>query len=273
MIDVLDQIYEKLPEAHHYGHYLSAMCLFHSGYRRNLMIYEDTYVCLSCGAFGQTKNLLKRFTSLPIKPVKKLDFRNPWTKWMRSNNLAGVLKSSWQTLCSNLPLGDYLTKRKIPSETQQKLGIGYRDDWYTFPIRDSNNKIIGAVARRGEENPSTAKYIFPSEQEDMLYVPSWKKLKTASRVYLTFGILDALSIHELGLVGISTTRGQKADVELFDEIQQNIIIIPDYGEEQSAYELARKIGLRGNVKTIEYPYGTKDINDLHANNLIEGILI
>ncbi len=260
MTDILDKIYDKL-ESQHYGTYLSAMCIFHSGYRPNLMIYPDMYVCLSCGARGKSSDLLKKLSNIPI--IQKIpNFRNPWTKWMKKLSLGEVLRSSWNTLAANPSLGSYLEKRKVSQKIQSELGIGYREDWYTFPIRNSDNKIIGAVARAGEENTSNAKYIFPSEQEDMLYVPSWKRVKEKSEIYLTFGIIDAISLFILGEASMSTTRGKKADPRLFDDIPKIIKIIPDHAELPEAYELARRLGYKGKVLSVEYPYGVNDINDL-----------
>jgi len=260
MGNILDEIHDKL-ESRHYGHYLSAMCIFHDGYRSNLMIYPDTYVCLSCGAKGKTSNLLKKLSNIPI--IQKIhDFRNPWTRWMKELSLGQVLKSSWNTLMTNPSLGSYLEKRKVPFNTQKELGIGYREDWYTFPIRNPDNKVIGAVARAGEENTSPAKYIFPSHQEDMLYVPSWKRVEQTREVFLTFGIIDAINLYDLGSASMSTTRGKKADPRLFDNTHKNIIIVPDHIEMPEAFELARKLGWRGKVAGLDYPFGTKDINDL-----------
>ena len=270
MTDILDEIHDRL-ESHHYGHYLAAMCIFHDGYRPNLMIYPDTYICLSCGARGKTKDLLKKLSNIPVIQ-KTPDFRNPWTRWMKKLSLSQVLKASWKTLGLNPTLGAYLRHRKIPFNIQYKLGIGYREDWYTFPIRNSENKIIGAVARAGEENISNAKYIFPSEQEDMLYVPSWKRIKEFDTVYLTFGIIDAISLYVLGYASMSTTRGKKADPRLFDDVHKKIAIIPDHVETPEAFELSRKLGWRGKVISFDYPYGVKDINDLVMQNKMEGML-
>ena len=271
MNDILDSIHDKI-ESTHYGHYLSAMCIFHDGYRSNLMIYPDTYVCLSCGAKGKTSNLLKKLSNIPI--IQKIhDFRNPWTRWMKELSLGQVLKSSWNTLMTNPSLGSYLEKRKVPFNTQKELGIGYREDWYTFPIRNPDNKVIGAVARAGEENTSPAKYIFPSHQEDMLYVPSWDRTWKESKIYLTFGIIDAISLYIMGYASMSTTRGKKADPRLFDKITKKITIIPDHAELQEAHKLARELGWRGRVISFDYPHGVKDLNDLHMQNYdMEGIL-
>ena len=189
---------------------------------------------------------------------------------MKNLSLGQVLKSSWNTLMTNPSLGSYLEKRKVSLNTQRELGIGYREDWYTFPIRSSENKIIGAVARAGEENTSPAKYIFPSEQEDMLYVPNWKRVKEPGVVYLTFGIIDAISLYTIGKASMSTTRGKKADPRLFDNISKTITILPDHAEVQEAHELARKLGWKGRVLSFEYPHGVKDINDLHMHNWLEG---
>ena len=265
MSDILDTLAEKL-DCHHYGHYLAVRCLFHDDTRPSLMIYEDYYHCLSCDAKGKTSTLLNKLDNTTLLFAKtKPDYRNPWSRWTREQSLAKVLKHSWQTLTSQPSLGNYLTNRKILPEHQKALGIGYREDWYTIPIRNPDGKIAGAVARaNAETNPAKAKYVIPFGQSpNLLYVPSWKRVCEQSEIYLTFGILDAVSLWILGYASMSTTAGKRIEPSAFNDIRKKIIIVPDQGEESSAHQLARQLGWRGFVKRINYPDGTKDINDIY----------
>jgi len=222
------------------------------------MVYEDTYICLACGKRGKTENLLREISggSVIIKEHKKS--RNPWTKWTRNASLMEACKLANR----NLP-SEYLERRGIPPEYQCKYKLGYRDNWYTFPIFDQNNRLIGATARRGEGSNHPAKYINPSGQNpDLLYIPDWELFENKPIIFLTFGILDALSICSLGYAGMSTTTGKKPNPSAFDFIRKRIVVIPDKGEEIEGHTLVSKLGWRGVLAEIPNVWEVKDINEL-----------
>jgi len=270
MSDILDRLYERLDNCQHYGHYLACVCIFHDDSRPSMMIYEDTYHCLSCGKFGKTSDLLASLNNntVLLRPQTKPNFRNPWSKWTKNSNLVSILKSSWKILKNEPYLGKYLNHRGIDSSTCTKLGIGYKEDWYTIPIRSKDNKIVGAVARANAvTNPAISKYMSPYGQStDLLYVPSWQFNEQYPYMYLTFGILDAVILFILGKPSASTTGGKHIDPSALDSIRKPIKIIPDQGEEQDANLLASKLGWRGQVIHLDYPYTTKDVNDLYLYN-------
>jgi DNA primase len=271
--NLLDAISEKL-DCKNYGHYLASVCPFHDDSRPSLMIYEDYYNCLSCGAHGTTKSLYKQVcsnTMLLLQTKSKPDYSNPWTRWLRDDGLSHVLKTSWQTLCSQPSLGNYLTSRKINPATQKRLGIGYREDWFTIPIRNEDHKIIGAVARaNGETNTSKSRYVIPHEQNtELLYAPDWEKVLDQPVIYLVFGILDAVSLDILGHAAISTTGGKHLNPEALNSLRKRIVIIPDFGEESEAQYLAKELGWRGNVMKVDYPDDCKDVNDLLVKDRLD----
>ena len=70
----------------------------------------------------------------------------------------------------------------------------------------------------------------------------------------------------LGYSSISTTTGKRIDPEALDDYRTKITIIPDYGEEVEAYELAGKLGWRGGVIEFPYPDGCKDMNDVYRKD-------
>ena len=126
--NVLDDLLDYLEYAHRYDDYISCICEFHSDNRPSMIVHEDTYKCLSCGVFGSTKKLLEKLSSKSRPSVKKhIDFRNPFTKWTRNEELKDVLKSAWKTLNDNPSQGSYLRSRGIPDDARKKLKIGYRD--------------------------------------------------------------------------------------------------------------------------------------------------
>jgi hypothetical protein len=96
----------------------------------------------------------------------------------------------------------------------------------------------------------------------MLYVPSWKRCNAKDTIYVTFGIIDAVTLYAAGFASMSTTTGKRINPSAFDNIRKSIIIVPDSGEEQEALKLAAKLGWRGKVLQLDYPDGCKDINDL-----------
>ena len=266
-MSTLDDIVEYLDGAQQYENYIAALCPFHDDSRASFMVYEDGYMCLACDAKGSTKYLLKKLSGKPIQPKKKSRFSNPWRRWLRKQSLGQLLKSNWQILKDNSAMGSYLTNRSIPPEIQRNLGIGYRENWFTIPIRKENGRIGGAVARAGKGNKSSSKYLVPSGQDpNLLYVPDWKLLEKHRYILLTFGILDAVSLYTIGLPAMSTLSGKRLDPAVLDNFRTRIYIIPDEGEEHAGQLLASALGWRGVLPKINYPEGCKDPNDVLVNH-------
>jgi len=260
MNNLLDEIIEYLDGATRYERYISANCPFHDDTRPSFFVYEDNYKCLSCGAFGRTEHLLERLgkANFVHTPTPRTYFRNPWTRWLKKNTLSEIIKSASR----NAP-SVYMRKRGISDKIQVELKIGIRENWITFPIVNKSNNIIGAVARAGQGNQSTAKYVTPAGQSpDLLYIPSWKRLEASRTIFLVFGIIDALSLYLLGLPAFSTTSGKRLNPRALDQFRKYIYILPDHREEKEADKLASQLGWRGKAIVIPYPDDCKDINDL-----------
>jgi len=241
--------------------------MFHEGYRPNLFIYEDTYKCASCGKWGKTEDLLNYLLGKPVSySNEQTNLRNPFTRWTRDKTLLQVLRSAKRTLHHRPEFRSYLLKRGLDHPTIDKLKLGYKDDWYTFPI--FNGGLVGAVARAGESRDQTfAKYIVPQGQDpNLLYIPSRKRLEAQRTIFLTFGILDSISLYMLGLASCSTLSGQKIDSASLDFIRKKLYIIPDRHEESSADKLASKLGWRGTVLRLDYPDGCDDPNDVFVKS-------
>lgn len=264
MSDLPDILIEKLEGAHRYERYIVALCPFHSDTRPSFFVYPDKYWCASCGKWGSTQSLIDQLDTFGIyqtytpAPPGRVDFHNPWSKWSRNSEISRILEIAFR----NSPVR-YLQDRKIDRDVQRDLHIGIIENWITIPITDPEGKLIGAVARKGEGNPSQSKYVIPRGQDpNTLYVPSWDRVTAMGKIYLTFGILDAVTLYAAGKAAISTTAGMRVSPSAFDIIRKKIIIIPDLGEEKEALKLAAKLGWRGDVLQFDYPYPAKDINDL-----------
>ena len=257
----LDEIASKLDWSHNYETYVVALCPFHEERRPSFFVYPDRYYCRSCEAKGWTSNLLEKLKGAPVSHKKAPNINNPFTRWAKDRRLPETLKLAWQ----NGP-SVYLRERGIDDKTQKALGIGYLEDWVTFSIRDKRGKIVGAIARAGEGNNSIAKYITPRNQDvNLLYVPSWERLERKKTIYLTFGIIDAVSLYCMGAASISTTCGMQMDVSYLDHIRKRIIFISDKGEEAAAQKFAGQMSWRGGVMKCNWPENMKDVNEIFVS--------
>lgn len=257
----LDELADVLEFSHKYSHYVTALCPFHDDHKPSFFVYPDKYICLSCGAHGKTSALLEK-----IKPGRNLFapvkteryFYNPWTNWVKKVGFDRIFEISLKFAPSQ-----YLVERGIDEITQRELEVGKLENWIIFPIKDENDWIVGGVARAGEDNPSPHKYMLPAGQAPtLLYIPNWDRFMSKNYVFVTFGILDAVTLYLLGYSALSVTTGKHVNPSAFDTIRKRIIIIPDLGEDVHANILASKLGWRGEVKRLNYPDGAKDVNDL-----------
>ena len=259
MIDILDEVHEKFG-GHLYGRYVAIRCPFHDDSSPSLLVYENGYRCEACGARGSSKKLLNlNNTMLPAPALEEpVFFQNPFTKWSYKYDLKTTLKLAWERNIENPSY--YLEKRGIPPKWQLRFGIGMLDDWLTLPIYDRDGKIVGATARAGEDNNSPAKYTNPKGQDpNLLYIPRWDILVT--KLYLTFGILDAVTLAMLNIPAASTTTGKRLNPSSLDWFRGEIFVVPDNGEELDGYKLVSKLGLRAKLHVPDYTED-KDINGL-----------
>ena len=257
----LDRIEDRLERVSRYENYLVALCPFHDDHNPSFFVYEDFYICKSCGQRGNPEELLSRLDK-SFRP-KKAQYQpgNPFTKWLREMDMKTLCDRSAHLLQKHPQMGTYLHNRGIDPELITKVRIGYRDGWYIFPVTDQDGIIHGAVARNSDSK-SSRRYMTPAGQEAMLYCPNWNRLKASRSVIVVYGIIDSVSLEKVGLASVTGTLGKRLNPLLLQSIRKNIYIIPDNGEEREAYILASALGWRGHVIDIKYPYGTKDVNDL-----------
>lgn len=261
--DILGEVMDILDGAVRYERYVASLCPFHEDNRPSFMAWENFYRCYSCGATGRTEDLLHLVGGLPTQPRRESHFRNPWRGWVKKHGRVGlVLKAANE----HLPC-DYFSKRGVDEDQQRKLRLGYLSDWYTIPFFDRYGTIMGAIARRGEDNLSPAKYVTPPKQNNrrLIYVPDWELLGQRREIIVTFGIFDAITLAINGIASISII-GLFIDPTVFDFFRKHIYIVPDRKEEKFALQLASKLGWRGHVLRFNYPEGTKDLNDVYTQD-------
>lgn len=262
---ILDELAE-LTEGHRYERYVACKCMFHDDSSPSMFIYEDSYHCSSCGAFGNTNWLLKKLSagsSVQIISTKQEYVTNPFSRWTKDKSLGSFLKSAYEYLQAHIYFADYLiSTRKIPSEVIKKLRVGYWDGFFTFPIISQENKVVGAFARSGAKD-AKYRYFIPKDQDpNLIYCPDWKKVKDASKIYLTFGCIDSISLYLCGLPALSTTTGKRLDVSALASFRKEIVIIGDYGEDKEARRIASMLGWRGTSLIFPYPDDCKDMNNV-----------
>ena len=275
-MSILYEIYDAIPEAKWHERYLVSTCISpeHDDRRPSMMIYPDTYRCLSCGIWGKTSDLLNQLQSHSIipRPQPQTFARNPFNSWLRGGDLFYVLKNAYQVLKKFPQQGKYLRDRMLSDKLIRKLKWGYKEGYYTIPILDMEGKPVGALARAGESIES-ARYFVPKNQDpNLVFSPDWEHVKESNEVYLTFGVFDSIAIHQCGKPAMSTTTGKMLHPSALQSFRKKINIMPDRGEEADAKRLANKLGWRGRVVTYKYPYGLKDASDLHNAGLLQGIL-
>jgi hypothetical protein len=260
--EYFDELKEVL-ECKDYGHYLAAICVFHDDTKPSLFIYDDTYRCVACGAWGRTETLLQRVDKTKVKyKDDETPTVNPFSRWLRTRTLSDICQSAWDTIGRYPMLGNYIYHRGIAEPYRKSLGIGYKDDWFTIPIWSATRKLVGCVARANPETQRGSKYTQPHGQSpNLLYAPNWRLYDRADVVYVTYGPIDAITLAINNMMAISSISGKLTNPIGFSEIRKRIVIIPDLGEEKEANILASRLRW-ATVARINWPSGTKDLNDI-----------
>jgi len=255
----LDDVVSHLQEVHQYGEYISARCPFHDDHDPSMMVNEHGFRCQSCGKSGSLLILLKKVRGQRIfyEPAdRKKDFSwkiGPEAIWNAGSRI----------MQKNDSLGFYLEhERKITRKTIQELQIGYYSGWYIIPVLDDSGAFFTAVARSGGTLVDSCRPYSNAPGKGCVYMPNpiHPRYKLPYLLF-PFGILDAVTLYQMGYPAATWTAGKFVAPEALDTIRKRIIIIPDRGEEQEALKLQSKLGWRGIVLRLNFPMGLKDPND------------
>ncbi len=169
--------------------------------------------------------------------------------------------------------GLYLEGRGIANMVQL-CGIGYDNGWLTFPITSSDASTLGVVARAlpGRASQTSMRYDMPPEQGPMMYVPDWRAIKDAPEIFVTFGIIDAISLNMVGMAACTSTAGKGSfNPDWLADISRPISIVPDRDEDATAFALAARLDWRGRTLRLDWPAGTDDPNDILAKHGLEAL--
>lgn len=272
----LSDIQERLPYARAYGHYLSGLCPFHSDRRPSLIVSAKRYRCKSCGATGPLSKLYKKLNPSDPRLYKPHPPRfggRPLPSYNNIHALRERLMDAHDTLIldETMTRGAWYEKRGISRTDQLIYELGWYENWYTVPVFGENGDIIGGVARANPqlEAKKVDKYYVPLDQPSMLYIPNWTNWRKCDKVFIAFGIFDAISLAILGYAAASPTAGQDStDPRWLDNVRKPIYVVPDDGERTAALDLVRKLGFRGRILRLPYSqYECKDPNDFLQKGL------
>jgi DNA primase len=280
MPNLFDTLLERM-EGRKYNDYFSAFCPFDTHKSPALLVYEDGFVCLSCGKKGSLK-YLNTFTGSHFIPQRNDTVSRIlplWRNWeQRYGDLEGIVDAAHRTLKKYPKFQTYFKERKIYEYVDEGT-LGYLEGWITFPVIDRSHSVCDIVVRstHSDMDKGNRYVVHPSlvDVHRQLYCPSWDRIDNSKTVYVVYGIIDAISLHLAGLPSVTGVTGKSLKAEQLLPLGKRFVIVPDDGEEREAHILANKIGWKAKVKQLSYPEGTKDCDDvrrIYGNEYLLGAL-
>lgn len=110
----------------------------------------------------------------------------------------------------------YLDKRKIPTDGLYVCLAGDYKNRIIIPYYDQYGDLIYYNARTMDTSPKTLRYMKPKvpgvEQNNLLYMPAWPKAGT--KVFITEGEFDAMSLNICGLHGVAVGGKFLSDAQI-----------------------------------------------------------
>ena len=239
-----------------YEDYIAAVCPWHESepIRQSLLIYPTRWKCLSCGKWGTDMNWLKReLQGLP--PTVNMDNDNFHYPPYVNNVMTHALHCARKI--QEVPhLGAYWISRGLSRETILQCELGFSDGWYTIPVRDMDSEIIRIVHRAGPSIKRPIAKYYTTKGKSVPYCPNMGFSASSYTLFVTYGVIDALALYELGFASITSSMGKgNFDVEWLRMANTiEVVFIPDRGEEETARLHARAFGPRASVLTLDYDF-------------------
>lgn len=255
----------------HGSHYYTCRCPSHfsTPVRNSLFVYPDGYRCASCGIFGSLNKLEKLLAGIKVgfKDEEEIVI-NELPKWLEYKKEHGSYKAAakyaYKTGKEYPMLMKYMKQRGL-EDVVEFGGVGYIDGWLSFPVFDDMDNFVDWVLRATPSVQTTSKYVVRPRKNRSegfrLYVADWYKFIDEDEIYVPFGILDMWTLYLCGLSTATGMTGKTYNPSWFDDVRKKIYLIPDAGEEDSAYKLKANLGWRAQVLRLDYETG-KDPNDL-----------
>jgi DNA primase len=266
-MNLYDSLLEKF-SGHPYSNYFMALCPFHQDRTPSLFVYEDgTFRCAACGKKGKHK-FLDQYTGSHFRSVTMTQSQSRvlprWRKWeQKYGDLDGIARHAHELLKRYPQFQTYFKRRKI-HEYVDFGQFGYLDGWAVFPVYSLEQRLVDIVVRAVARKGDTRYCIAPADRLGArpLYSPDWALVQAASTVYVVYGIVDAWSVHAIGLPVVTGITGKSVSADQLKPLGKRFVIVPDLDEEREAYSLANQLGWRAKVKKISYEVGCKDPDDI-----------
>ena len=275
-------LYETLMEkmdGHEYSNYFTALCPFHSDHSPSLFVYDDgLFRCAACGKKGNLKFLERKvshgFVSSNRDTVSRI--LPQWRKWEEQwGDLEGIAEHAHQSLKRFPKFQGYYKRRKCEDFIEQGF-LGYIGGWAVIPIFDGNREIVDIVCRAVKGKGDTRYVVKPSEiAQRPLYVPNWAIVDESDKIFVVYGIFDAIALALIGLPVVTGITGKSLNVDQLRPLGKKFYIIPDKGEETDAHKLANSMGWRAKAIDFVYPYPCKDLDEVrvtHGENYLKALL-
>lgn len=256
-----EQLAELLAPVIWHGRYFITHCPWPENHRHgdtnpSFLVYPDGAVCLSASCqrratlaqvYGQVVH------QAPNEPITV--GANRLVEWERIPDLHRLCDEAHTYLLSHPEQDVYLRQRGLAACIRPNQ-LGWWHGWITVPIFDPRNQFLGLVLRAtpSMQQVSHVRYLSPPHQSRLLYQPSfpYQSLIPRDRLYVVFGIFDALALSLIGLPAITCTNitGFRS-IDLYD-FRCKLIVVPDRGEEDKGRELVSGLDWRGELKLIPY---------------------
>jgi len=275
---MLERILSKainLGQVRQYDKYIAMCCPFHNDHTPSLLAYRDGWFrCLACGVEGRLGTLLRKLDNngVVVSRPTYIDSHMP-------DLSSDLIELEEQAYDAHLHLQKfehlhwYLELRGI-EEVIDQCNIGYINGWYTIPVYNQNRKFIGMGLRAGPhvQEVTGKRFCQPRGQKGMMYCPNWSLMNKPDYLFIVFGFFDALVLNVLGLPCVTPTGGKDSfDPAWLDGIRKRCIILPDFGEDDTARILADQLGWRGEVHMLRYNETIEDPADYAKHDKLEDL--
>ena len=250
-----------LQKSHAYDRYIVGLCPFHDDGDPSLMVWPDGWFnCLGCNRHGSWKQLYNKLKGQDI--ILRPETRRSWNGPVIHGSLEDITYQAHIDLTNFSSLGWYIEERGLSNRIEINE-IGYHEGWYTFPVLDKDGNFVTTVFRSTPVVQQASGIRYYVKHDRLPYVPDWRRVEKGDYILVCYGIMDALTLADLGYPVMTGTSGKTFNYEWLETYRKAIYIIPDKHEEEDAYELARNLQFRGRVINLEYPDGYKDCNDFY----------
>lgn len=264
----LSQFYGKLQKVKKYDRYIAGLCPYHEDSTPSLLVFDDGWFqCLACNKRGTHQTLMDKLDGTPShlagrEATSEYESGLPYVPdgWSEMEQFAWDAHSF---LLKEKSVGWYLRMRGIEDRVVPN-SIGWSNGWYTFPILSKEGYFNGMVLRASAsvQRNTGHRYYIPPGQKPRIYVPDWKLVRSSSKIFVVYGIIDALVMTSLGIPTVTTSGGKVTfSPDWVNEYRGRIYVLPDKGEEDTALHLVGQLGWRGSMVKLEYPEEYKDPAD------------